>query len=112
MYQKDPNQTQRLHTQRHSERTTLLSYILNCALKTDTEYEKAGLPWWLSGKESACRAADSGLISGSGRSPGEGNSYPLQYSCLGNPMDRGAWRASPWGHKRVRHNLATKQQQE
>ena len=34
-----------------------------------------------------------GLIPGSGRSPGEGNGNPLQYSCLGNPMDRGAWRA-------------------
>ena len=36
-------------------------------------------------------AGDTGSISGSGRSPGEGNSNPLQYSCLGNPMDRGAW---------------------
>ena len=44
---------------------------------------------------------DKGLIPGSGRSSGEGNGYPLEYSCLGNPMDRGAWRAtySPWGHK-------------
>ena len=50
------------------------------------------------GKESACNAGDLGLISGSGRSPGEGNDYPLQYSCLGNPMDRGAWHG-PWGHK-------------
>ena len=37
-------------------------------------------------------AGDSGLIPGSGRSPGEGNGNPLQYSCLGNPMDRGAWQ--------------------
>ena len=36
---------------------------------------------------------DAGLIPGSGRSPGEGHGYPLQYSCLENPMDRGAWRA-------------------
>ena len=50
-----------------------------------------GLPWWLSGKESACNAGDMGLISGSGRSPGEENGNPIQYSCLGNPMDRGAW---------------------
>ena len=48
--------------------------------------------WWLSGKESACNAADSGSIPGSGRSPGEGNGNPLQYSCLENPMDRGAWQ--------------------
>ena len=45
------------------------------------------------GKESACNAGDTGdvgLISGLGRSPGEGNGYPLQYSCLGNSMDRRA----------------------
>ena len=49
------------------------------------------------GKESACNAADPGLISGLGRSPGERNSYPLQYSCLENIMDRGAWRATVHG---------------
>ena len=43
------------------------------------------------GKESACNAGDPGLIPGSGRFPGEGNGKPLQYSCLENPMDRGAW---------------------
>ena len=43
---------------------------------------------------------DPGLIPGSGRSPGEGNGYPLQYACLENPMDRGAWWAtSPRGRK-------------
>ena len=42
-------------------------------------------------KESDCNAGDLGSISGSGRSPGEGNGNPLQYSCLGNPMDGGAW---------------------
>ena len=49
------------------------------------------------GKESTCNAGDVGLILGWGRSPGEGNGYPLQYSCLGNPMDRGAWRATVHG---------------
>ena len=44
-------------------------------------------------KESACRAGDQGLISESGRSPGEGKGYPLQYYCLENSMDRGAWQA-------------------
>ena len=44
------------------------------------------------GKESACNAGDLGSILGSGRSPGEGNGSSLQYSCLENPMDRGAWR--------------------
>ena len=52
-----------------------------------------GLLQWLSGKESAASAGGSSLIPGSGRSPGEGNGNPLQYSCLGNPMGRGAWRA-------------------
>ena len=50
-----------------------------------------GLPWWLSGKESACGEGNISSISGLGRSPREGNGSPLQYSCLGNPMDRGAW---------------------
>ena len=45
------------------------------------------------GKESACNAGDPGLIPGSGRSPGEGNGYPLQYFCLENSMDRRAWQA-------------------
>ena len=49
------------------------------------------------GRKSACNAEDPGLIPGSGRSPAEGNSNPLQYSCLENPMDRGAWRATPHG---------------
>ena len=48
-------------------------------------------------KESACSAGDLGLISGLGRSPGEGNGYPLQYSCLENSMDRGAWQAAVHG---------------
>ena len=43
------------------------------------------------GKESACNVGDPGLIPAWGRSPGEGNGNPLQYSCLENPMDRGAW---------------------
>ena len=43
--------------------------------------------------ESSCNAGDLGLIPGLGRSPGEGNAYLLQYSCLENPMDRGAWQA-------------------
>ena len=48
-------------------------------------------------KESACQAEDLGLISGFGRSPGEDNGNPLQYSCLGNPVDRGAQRTTVHG---------------
>ena len=46
------------------------------------------------GKEYACNAGDPGSVPGSGRCPGEGNGYPLQYSCLENSMDRGAWQAT------------------
>ena len=63
---------------------------------------------WLNGKESACNAGDQGLIPGLGRSPGGGHGNPLQYSCLDNPMDRGAWWATAHGVARVRHDLATK----
>jgi len=48
-------------------------------------------------KESACSAGDLRLIPGLGRSPGEGNGKPLQYSCLENPMDREAWHAAVHG---------------
>ena len=48
-------------------------------------------------KESTCNAGDMSLIPGSGRSPGEGNGNPLQYSCLENPMDGGAWRVTVHG---------------
>ena len=58
-----------------------------------------GFPGGSDGEESASNARDPGSIPGSGRSPGERHGNPLQYSCLENPMDRGAWRASPWGHK-------------
>ena len=53
-----------------------------------------GLSQVLTGTESTCQAGDSGLIPGPGRSPGEGNGNPLQYSCMGNPMDREAWQAT------------------
>ena len=52
-----------------------------------------GFPHSSVGKESACNAGDLGSIPGLGRSPGEGNGNPPQYSCLENPMDRGAWQA-------------------
>ena len=52
-----------------------------------------GLPWWLSTKESTCNAGDMGSIPVLVRSPGGGHDKPLQYSYLGNFMDRGAWWA-------------------
>ena len=62
--------------------------------------ETAGFPSGSDGKESACNAGDPGLIPGWGRSPGKGNGNLFQYSCLENPMDRGAWQGySPWGHQ-------------
>ena len=81
-----------------------------------------GLPWWLSGKNPPAIQE----IPGSGRSSGVGNGNPLRYSCLGNPMDRGVWRAiahgvpksqtrlsrpQPEGQQRVGNDLVTKQQQ-
>ena len=56
-----------------------------------------GFPGGSDHKESACNVGDPGSILGSGRSAGEGNGNPLQYSCLENPMDRGAWWATVHG---------------
>ena len=56
---------------------------------------------------------DRDSVPGSGRSSEEGNGYPLLYFCLGNPMDRGAWWAkSPWGHKRLGHDLVIEHEHE
>ena len=65
-------------------------------------------------KESACYAGDAGdtgCVPGSGKSPGEGHGNPLQYSCLGNPMQRGAWWATVHGVTESRHDLTTEHQQ-
>ena len=53
-----------------------------------------GFPGGSDGKESVCKSGYPCLVPGSGRSPGEGNGYPLQYSCLENSLDRGAWWAT------------------
>ena len=55
-------------------------------------------------KESTCKVGDPGSILWLGRSPGEGNGNPLQYSCLENPMNERAWRATVHGGHRVRHD--------
>ena len=65
----------------------------------------------LNGKESICNSGDTGesdSVSGFGRSPGEGNGNPPQYSCLENLMDRGAWGTTVHGIARDGHDLATK----
>ena len=58
------------------------------------------------GQESACNAGDLSLITESGRSPGEGNGNSLQYSCLENPMDRGAWQARVHGVTKSQKRLS------
>ena len=63
-----------------------------------------GFPGGSESKESAYNVEDLGLISGLGRSPGEGNGYPLQYSGLENSMDRKAWQVTVHGSQRVGHN--------
>ena len=69
--------------------------------------KQRGFPQWLSSKESACNAGDTGSIPRSGRSPGGRNGNPLQYSCLGNPMDRGAWQATVHGVAKSQIRLRT-----
>ena len=59
--------------------------------------ETTGFPGGSEVKASAWNAGDPGVIPESGRSPGEGNGNPLQYSCLDNPIDRGAWKATVYG---------------
>ena len=65
---------------------------------TSSKNKARGLFWWLNGKNLPANAGDSGdthdAIPGWGRSPGEGNGNPLQYSCLGNPTDKGVWQAT------------------
>ena len=68
-----------------------------------------GFSWWLSSKESACQAGDTGLITGLGRSPGEGHRNPLQYSCLGNPVDRGVWQGIVHGVTKNQTQLSKNQ---
>ena len=63
-----------------------------------------GFPDGSDSKESTCSAGDEGSVPGSEVSPGEGNDNLLQYSCLENPMDRGAWQATVYGVTRIRHD--------
>ena len=63
--------------------------------------------WWSDAKEIACKTGNPALVPGLGRSPGERNGYPLQYSCLGNPMDRGLRGLQSMGSQRVGHDWVT-----
>ena len=65
-----------------------------------------GLPRGLSDKESACNIGDPSSIPWLGRSPEQGNGNPLQYSCLENPVDRGAWRATVHGVTKSRTQVS------
>ena len=67
---------------------------------------KLGFPGGSEVKASACNVGDLGSIPGSGTSPGEGNGNPLQYACLGNPMDGGAWWAAVHGVAKSRTRLS------
>ena len=69
--------------------------------------QRLGFPGGTMVKNLPANAGDAGSVPELGRSPGEGNGNPLQYSCLGNPMDREAWWPTVQGSQRVRHNLAT-----
>ena len=81
----------------HVYRThSMLHQLLNCRAGIQTQVCMS-FSGGSDSKESACNAGVSGLILGLGRSPGEGNGNPLQYFCLENPMDRGAWRATVHG---------------
>ena len=66
-----------------------------------TSKPQLGFPWWLSGKESPANVGDPCSIPGLGSLPREGNGILPQYSCLGNPMDGGAWWATVYGVKKV-----------
>ena len=104
---------------RYADDTTLMAEskeLKSLLMKVKEESEKVGLKFNIQktkimasgpissvqfsssvGKESACSAGNPGLIPGLGRSPGEGNGNPLQYSCLKNPMDRAAWEVAVHG---------------
>ena len=69
----------------------LMSIELMMPLSLSYDYHYHDFPGGSDGKASAYNVGDQGSIPGSGRSPGEGNGNPLQYSCLENPMDGGAW---------------------
>ena len=85
----------------------VVSFLHICASISQVWYSGYRLiPGGSEDKASACHAGDQGLIPGLGRSPGEGNGNPLQYSCLENPMDGGAWWATVHGVTKSRTRLS------
>ena len=89
-----------------SDWTTTSITSLLCALYHDEELNLTKyFPGGSEDKESACKVGDLGSIPGLGRSPGEESGNPLQYSCLENPMDRGAWRSAIHGVTKSRTQL-------
>ena len=81
------------------------SFLLICQLCS--AYYVLGFPGGSDSQESAYNLEDLGLSPGLGRSPGRGNGYSLQYSCLENPMHRGAWQGTVHGSQRAGHNWVT-----
>ena len=93
-WREEPGRLQSMGSQRvRHDRATLLSL------------SELGFPGGSDGELSACNVGDLGSVPGSGRSPGEGNGNPLQYSCLENPTDREAWWLQFRDLKRVRTQL-------
>ena len=78
--------------------------LANIVANSPVYNHRNGFPGGSDGKESACDMEDLSSIPGLKRSPGEGHGNPLQYSCLENPMDRGAWLATVNRSRRVRHD--------
>ena len=106
-------------SQKKRERKGLRKYLRRSYLKISLTWKMKQSPKFMNfrvpgrimgflpssvGKESACNAGDMGSIPGLGRSPGEGNGNPLQYSCLENPMDGGTSQATVHGVARFGHN--------
>ena len=83
---------------------TFTSLILFRKQVEELLYMSLDFPSSSNGKESACSVGDLGSIPGLERTPGEGHGNPLQYSCLDNSMDRGAWQSTVHGSQRVGHD--------
>ena len=86
--------------------SSVKTFLILAFLLIDPSTFLESFPGGSAGKESTCNARDPGSIPGLGRSPGEGNSYPLQYSRLENSMDRGDWQAMVIGVAKSRIRLS------